>query len=383
MASNAVSNVGPQGPTGPQGSTGPAGPAGPTGSAGATGATGAAGINAYTTTSAPYTQPAANGNVTVSVASTAWMVQGQEVFVATGGTYDVAAIVGPTSVSLTYLGYDGASPGATVPNLSGVTPSGARGATGATGATGPAGPAGGGWTTAYEIDFTAQPTSAGQLPNGTNIIDGKEWFVQNTANASELQIINGVGLSIRATAGFFGTTFFGDYIRTAPLITSKLSELTGGVKWTEVSAFRVSAIVSWDFQLGTQTLFAVLENYLASGGASTISSMRSGNGRWYVQWFSSNSVQDISTGTNETYDVSEIETSCLYPWLARFNTYQSAGGNFPANPSRIYLGSINTIAAPVSVTLQPSVIQNQTAMAFTFVGLANRAVLRRLRVEYR
>jgi hypothetical protein len=86
----------------------------PGGLVGAQGA-GGAGLNAFTTLSASFTQPAVGSSVTVNVGTTAWMALGQVVFIAGGGYYTVASVADLTHVSLTNLGYPGnAGSGSTV-----------------------------------------------------------------------------------------------------------------------------------------------------------------------------------------------------------------------------------------------------------------------------
>src|SRR4029077_8263052 len=114
---------------------------------GATGATGATGVNAYTTTSANFTQPAVSSTVSVTVGTTAWMVSGETLYVATGGYYTISSITDTTHVVLTNLGYAGnAAPAATVNSGSTVSPGGVQGATGSTGPTGATGS--GNWASA-------------------------------------------------------------------------------------------------------------------------------------------------------------------------------------------------------------------------------------------
>lgn len=75
----------------------PAGLQGPQGAGGA-------GLNAFTTLSANFTQPAINANVTINVGTTAWMGTGQGVFVQGGGYYAVASISDLTHAVLTNVG---------------------------------------------------------------------------------------------------------------------------------------------------------------------------------------------------------------------------------------------------------------------------------------
>ena len=107
---------------------------------GATGATGATGVNAYTTVTSSFVQPAAAGNVTVAVANSAWMTAGQNLYIGSGGFYALATINSGTSITVTNSGVAGnATPGATIPAASGISAAGASGATGLPSQTGNAG----------------------------------------------------------------------------------------------------------------------------------------------------------------------------------------------------------------------------------------------------
>ncbi len=90
-----------------------------------TGVAGANGTNAYTTTSASFTQPAINATVSVSVDATAWMGVGQNIFITTGGYYSVSSITNSTTVVLTNLGYTGnTSPTTSITSGKKVSPGG-------------------------------------------------------------------------------------------------------------------------------------------------------------------------------------------------------------------------------------------------------------------
>lgn len=105
-----------------------AGPTGPAGADGVAGSAGTNGENAYTTTTAQYTQPAVNATVTVSVATSTWASIGQNIYIRSGGYYEV--IDKPSSFSLTVenLGATGnATVGATIATTRTVTPAGPEG----------------------------------------------------------------------------------------------------------------------------------------------------------------------------------------------------------------------------------------------------------------
>ncbi len=78
------------------------GPRGATGAAGAPGAAAAAGQNAFTTTTAAFVMPSAGNTVTVPVSSTAWVANGQTVFIE-GAGYFTATVLSPVSLSATAL----------------------------------------------------------------------------------------------------------------------------------------------------------------------------------------------------------------------------------------------------------------------------------------
>src|SRR5258705_9556446 len=92
---------------------------------------GGAGLNAFTTLSASFTQPAAAATVSINVGTTAWMVVGQAVFILGGGYYTVASVTDINHAVVTNLGYSGnAAPSATVASGGGVVPSGLNGQAG-------------------------------------------------------------------------------------------------------------------------------------------------------------------------------------------------------------------------------------------------------------
>lgn len=99
-------------------------PAGVIGPAGA----GGAGLNAFTTLSASFTQPAVAATVTATVGTTAWIAVGQAVYVVGGGYYQVSSVGDSTHVTISNFGYAGnANPGATVASGGGVSPAGLAG----------------------------------------------------------------------------------------------------------------------------------------------------------------------------------------------------------------------------------------------------------------
>lgn len=94
-----------------------------------TGGIGPTGINAYTTTTTSYSQPAVGTSTTISVAQSAAFSIGQNVYVTSGGYYMITGIGSPTLMTLQNLGYPGnALPGITIATTTqGVSPAGVIG----------------------------------------------------------------------------------------------------------------------------------------------------------------------------------------------------------------------------------------------------------------
>ena len=100
------------------------------GAQGTQGNTGTAGNNAYTGTTANYTQPAVGSSVAVSVGNSGWATVGQIVYQTFGGYYEVVS-TGSGTLTLKNLGYTGSGAGATViPGA--LVPAGMRGTDGKT-----------------------------------------------------------------------------------------------------------------------------------------------------------------------------------------------------------------------------------------------------------
>lgn len=108
---------------------------GPRGLPGTDGTNGTDGVSSFTTTTASFTMPAVSSTVSVSVGSTAWLSNGQAVYVETAGYFTVSSITDATTVVLNNLGYTGnASPTTSIVVGRQVSASGLRGLDG--GATG-------------------------------------------------------------------------------------------------------------------------------------------------------------------------------------------------------------------------------------------------------
>lgn len=104
---------------------------GPASNPGADGADGTDGISAFTFTTANFTQPAVNANVTIAVTEGSWAAVGQNIWIEQGGTYEVITVNSAISLTVENLGYTGNAPPTTViPSSAKVSPSGIKGTDG-------------------------------------------------------------------------------------------------------------------------------------------------------------------------------------------------------------------------------------------------------------
>ena len=107
------------------------------GEAGAAGADGTNGVNSFTTTTANFTIPTTGSTVAISVATVAWMIVGQNIFISDGThlvNMQVTALqASPPVVTAKALGYNGdtAATGV-VSSGAGVSPGGVQGSNGFT-----------------------------------------------------------------------------------------------------------------------------------------------------------------------------------------------------------------------------------------------------------
>lgn len=83
------------------------------GGPGGDGTDGTDGVDAFTLTTADFSLPAIGSNVTVDVASSAWMVVGQNVVCAGPANFVVVALPTLLSATLRFLGYPGDEPATT------------------------------------------------------------------------------------------------------------------------------------------------------------------------------------------------------------------------------------------------------------------------------
>jgi len=161
---------------------------------------GGAGLNAFTTLTTTFTQPAVNVNVGAVVGSTAWMATGQTVYITGGGYYTVQSISDLTHVNLINLGYTGnAAAGVSVTSGVNVAPAGLAGQ-------------GGNAFTTTQAAFTMPSAPSGSVSVSVVstlwMVPGQNVYVQNAGsmqvgsitNATNVILIN-IGSSGNAASG--------------------------------------------------------------------------------------------------------------------------------------------------------------------------------------
>lgn len=171
----------------------PAGLQGPQGAGGA-------GLNAFTTLSANFTQPAISANVTINVGTTAWMAVGQGIFVVGGGYYTISSVSDLTHAVVTNLG-GSSNPGAG----STITGSGTQNV-------GPAGVPGTVGINAYTTT-TANFTTPVVGTSVTVIVANAFWasvgqviFVQGAGYYQVASVLSSIQLSLTNLAGYGNTS---------------------------------------------------------------------------------------------------------------------------------------------------------------------------------
>lgn len=125
---------------------------------------GAAGKNAYTLTTASFTMPAVDANVTITVSTTGqygngWAKALQVIAITGAGYFQVVSTTGLNQITITNLGYAGnATPAATIASGATVAPSGKKGEQGGAGAAGA-----NGTTRLYELLNTVTSGTTGSF----------------------------------------------------------------------------------------------------------------------------------------------------------------------------------------------------------------------------
>lgn len=144
---------------------------------------GAAGKNAYTLTTASFTMPAVDANVTITVSTTGqygngWAKALQVIAITGAGYFQVVSTTGLNQITITNLGYAGnATPASTIASGATVAPAGLRGIQGVAGNNGTSGTT----VLASEVDTISSATTGSPVNLRSYTLPANELDVEGDA----------------------------------------------------------------------------------------------------------------------------------------------------------------------------------------------------------
>jgi hypothetical protein len=191
------------------------------GSPGAAGNDGTDGINSFDITTSSFTCPAANGTTPVSILITnnAWVVVGQNLFIATAGYFQVQSTYGTTVLTCVYLAYAGnTAAGNTIAAGAGVSPAGTQPALA------------GALPTVLTDNSTGTATNTIAAGVGINTISIPIQLASMTAAAAELMTNYTLGYAFKILSLAFITTTISTGAGATMTLTLKIgaNAVTGG-----------------------------------------------------------------------------------------------------------------------------------------------------------
>ena len=257
---------------------------------------GTPGVDAFTTSTASFTQPASGATVSVSVGSTAWMGVGQTLYVVGGGYYSVSSLTNATTVILTNLGYTGnAAAAASVATAAKVSPGGVPGPSG---------------SAVYSTDYVLNGFLLATAPLIT--IGASKQAVTSATSYQQL---------VRAdVSGSVTKVFFGVSIAGSTLTANSGSTVNNGIVLTDTSG----SVLAW----------ANCASAFASAGVQTVSL---------------SATVSLTAGTNYLIFLISIGTTTPQLFIPALNTVLNTG--ISAFPYRAGSKSSTTLSNTGTLTL--------------------------------
>lgn len=232
------------------------------------------GQNAFTSTTANFTQPSVAANVSVQVADSTWIVIGQELFIETGGYYLVVSKADSTHVTVKNRGYTGnASPGATISSSAHVGPAGIKGTDGSG--------AGSAFLIANNLSEGTPNTMRSNLGLGTMAVETATDYLSKAGNLAGLANVatSRANLGVAIGSDVLGYTTMMDALSDlSPLAAGRMFYTTGTDVFAAVAVatYGLTWLSTSSAANARSTLGGVLPRYGCLGFASAVD-MNAGN----------------------------------------------------------------------------------------------------------
>lgn len=211
-----------------------------------------------------------------------------------------------------------------------------------------------GWAAEYAVDFTAL-TTASASGNGSFVVDGKTWTVENFANADAVRVLHGTGLQIdpNAVSSDYFTT-----VRTAPVISVPILSLIPDYDptsdwlrlWVELTVTNCDA----NYEIATVGFTRL--PYVAGGASQLTFQWSNGfsSSRFQLpRMFRGTTAYDGPSGTPTTETALGIVLAPM-GWEAWYLSGLMSGSSFPSVSGTNHRGMSSARPSPPSSASSPS-----------------------------
>lgn len=241
-----------------------------------------------------------------------------------------------------------------------------------------------GWATAYDIDFSTLATDGTTvMANGVNVIDAKNWNVQNSENSDEFRVVNLSGLVIDPNATNSTMT---NGTRSGPNVSIKLRDVLKALLVGEDPEIRVTAFfTSTGLDTNTETLLFGIERFQSTKQGFWAAKVFNGT----LQYNLRRQYNDVTTDLDVTSLLAGTENVFQFrmksPYECQVFAGTAIGHVLPAASAMKPIGVMNN---PSTVGLG-AIVPLMTDFSFVFGCFPNntldalRGTLVRFKVEYR